>query len=421
MNYMPPLKVACCCIFFLAVAYIYHPIMHMSFSIIDDPWMLLVNKYTHPADFGAQYFKAVFTRINDIQYSPVNTLYYALIYRVNKFDPYFFHLFNVVLHLCNALMILLVSERILQLFDIDHRKIISIITAMIWCIHPINVEPVIWVSGSKILLCTLFSLLSFYGFLLAFSRGKSIHWLICIVCFIISMFIKEQGMMTPYMFILFILAYKLRFPDQQWSVLFKSYPVYFILIVMSVTFCLFTVFKVNEVETSNFKPIATYPLLQRILLCFFCLRFYLVNLIFPVNLHYHYPFPIRPYDPVPLSFYAFPLMFVLFFICLILYIWKSKNFPFIFLCVGILLIQLSLELQIIPMTRPAIMADRYMYLPSFSLILLAVSWSVNSLYKKIHHFLPKRLLLMFVLILFFFFVTYSEQLVFNWSQFNIVK
>jgi hypothetical protein len=80
-----------------------------------------------------------------------------------------------------------------------------------------------------------------------------------------------------------------------------------------------------------------------------------------------------------------------------------------------------LELQIIPMTRPAIMADRYMYLPSFSLILLAVSWVVNSFYKNIHHFLPQRLILMFILIMFFFFVTYSEQLVFNWSQFNIVK
>jgi hypothetical protein len=89
--------------------------------------------------------------------------------------------------------------------------------------------------------------------------------------------------------------------------------------------------------------------------------------------------------------------------------------------VGILLIQLSLELQIIPMTRPAIMADRYMYLPSFSLILLAVSWIVSSFFKNSYHFLTRRLLLMFVLIMFFFFVTYSEQLVFSWSQFNIVK
>ena len=414
-------KIIFSCLYILAISFIYHSITRMSFSMVDDPWMLLMNKYAQPENFNANYLKLVFTRINDIQYSPLNTLYYALIFKINKFDPYYFHIFNVILHVSNAVMIMLVSSKLLQIFEIDNYRIKAIISAVIWSIHPINIEPVVWISGSKILLCTFFSLVSFHQFLIAFVGKEKNNLYYSALAFLVSLFIKEQGMMTPFMFILFLMAYKLRFRSTEIKTLLRSFPFYLITILISITFCLFTVFKVNDVSTINFTPIAIYPLYQRIILSFFCLRFYLVNLIFPVRLHYHYPYPMHPNEMMPISYYIFPLVFIFFAVSFTIYSLKSKNFPFIILCTGIFLIQLSLELQIIPMTRPAIMADRYMYLPSFSMILLCSHVIMDYALPKFNNEIFKRSFLFAVIFILIYYITYSEQLVSNWLIFNIAS
>lgn len=327
-----PLWIGC---FVLVTAYVYSPIVQMGFCQADDLWMLLTNKYVNPSQFSGNYFRAVFTRVNDIQYSPVNTLYYAVVYKLNRLDPYYFHFCNYILHLLNFYLVYLVSCRLLNIFAIPNSRTIAILTAVFWCVHPINVEPVVWVSGSKILLCTLFTLLAFFYFLDGYKKQKGYLFGLSMFFYIVSMFVKEQGMMTPFMCIFVLIM--LRFRDPQLKRLLLRPLAYHIAgLLISTGFALFTIFHVNEIESINFKPISAYPPMHWVVLCFYCLRFYVINLMFPVNLHYHYPFPIGPTDTIPVMYYVFPALFVLFFILFIIYTWKSRNAPFIYTCIGIL-------------------------------------------------------------------------------------
>jgi protein O-mannosyl-transferase len=407
--------------FVLITAYVYSPISQMGFCEVDDIWMLLTNPYARPDSFSSAYFRDVFMRINDIQYSPINTLYYAAIYRINQFDPYYFHFFNYLLHVFNGLLVFVVAKRILRIFEIPNDWLIACLTAFFWCVHPMNVEPVVWVSGSKILICTCFMLLSFHFFLVAHQRQQMRFYLLSMLFFILSVFVKEQGMMSSFMYVFFVLMIWMKDPSQKIAALFRPWWFHVLGIVGTVSFALFTMLHINEIESINFKPISAYPTMHWLVLCFYCLRFYVINIFFPINLHYHYPFPISPTEPIPLMYYIFPVLFTLFFILFLINIWKKKNASFVLLCIGIFFIQISLELQVIPMTRPAIMADRYMYFPSFSLLMLVGHVFINNLSQYFKQPVPRRLLLIGVAVVFVFFISYSKQLIINWSAFNLVK
>jgi len=404
----------------LLSAYIYGPLTLLGFCSADDPWMLLLNKYAHPESYSLQYLREVFTRINDIQYSPVNTLVYSLIYRFNAYDPYYFHLFNFCLHMANGIILLLLARRILSAFSIPNAGIIAYLVYMLWCLHPLNVEPVVWVSGSKILICTFLTLVSFYYFVKAFPQNNLRSYLISTLFFIASCFCKEQGIITPFMCLLFAVCYQLK-RNGTWRV--GQRATYFIVlsILFSAAFGVFTLYTVNDLPKSHFVPIAAYPLQQRIMLCFYCIRFYIMNFLFPYNLHLHYPFPIRSYESLPFVYVLFSLLFLSFCIFLMLLVRKSKDFYFYVLCLGIFLLQIFLELQIIPMTRPAIVADRYMYLPSFGLLLAGMHLLVNQCYILVKNRKAQRLCAAFFVIYILYFSTYSNQLVKNWANINLVK
>lgn len=121
----------------------------------------------HPEKYSFYYFDNIFHRISNIQYSPLNTFYYSLIYKINGYDPYYFHLANVIIHLINTLLVFLLSKQILRAFNIQGASYISLITSFLWGICAVNVEPVVWISGSKILISTFLTLVSF----LCFIRG----------------------------------------------------------------------------------------------------------------------------------------------------------------------------------------------------------------------------------------------------------
>src|SRR5882757_7864462 len=102
----------------LPALFCYNHIVVLSFSTPDDRWMLLKNPLVHPVDFSFSYLVKTFTSFNDIQYSPLNTIYYYLVFQINGFDPYYFHLFSFIFHLLNAAIIYGIAKEMLKAFDI---------------------------------------------------------------------------------------------------------------------------------------------------------------------------------------------------------------------------------------------------------------------------------------------------------------
>ncbi|RQO66477.1 hypothetical protein DBR43_30175 [Pedobacter sp. KBW06] len=351
----------------ILMSLIYKELNGLRFANVDDQWMLLDDVLVRPAKFDPEFLKKVFTNINSLQYAPLNTLYYYLIYKINGYDPYWYHLISFFVHVLNTALIYTISKTIFRLFHIGNVTVLAYVVTVLWAILPFNVESVVWISASKILLFSFFGLLSFMWFIKAYVNGSKGYYVASILAFTLAFLAKEQAVLLSLMFLVFRYCY-----DRQYDqVNLKKTIVYLLpFMVLSLVFGLVTVYAAVYGDGSH--DIARYPFYQRIVLTFYCLCFYVFNLFVPIDLHYHYPFPNAAGQALPLKFYVYPVVFGLLSWQLTGLLKGGKNFNFYLLCIGIFFAHLLLSIQVFPLARAAVVADRYMYLSSFGLLMMAV-------------------------------------------------
>ena len=69
-----------------------------------------------------------------------------------------FHLVNVALHLCNTLLVYYLASRLVT--PPRDSSYAALLAGLLFALHPVNVEAVMWVAGRTDLLCCLFFLLA---------------------------------------------------------------------------------------------------------------------------------------------------------------------------------------------------------------------------------------------------------------------
>lgn len=398
----------------LALTYIYNMLPAMNFTLQDDRWMLLTHENVHPSHFSFEWLWNVFSSFNENQYSPINTLYFYGIYQINGYDPYYYHLFPLIIHVFNTLLIFIICREVFQSFSIGRPVLNAYLVCLLWSIHPLNGEAVIWVCGSKILLCSCCCLLSFLFFIKGTKHDKFRFYVLSFVFFSLGGFIKEQAMVTPIMFLCYRVCLKLQngLSAFRWE---RSYWWILLMLLVNVPVGIITI---NANRIGGGPPMLDYPVIQRIVLSFYCLSFYITNLIVPINLHYHYPFPVQPGAPMSLNYYLYPVCFIAFLILLGLLLRQNRYRFFYLMGMFVFVLQLALVLQVIPMTRPAIMADRYMYMSSLGLLLILLPPVVNGLFMKAK---GKYVLSVLLGIYVIFFILYSHHLTFKWLDYNMIN
>ena len=119
----------------------------------DDQWVV-INKYT---DTGLDWKNlwAVLTEFYHGQYAPFNELSYILIHAVFGYSPMAFHVASILWHVANTVLLFLFLSRLLKMIPgnplAEQSRNIAWICTLLWAVHPVNVEPVAWISASKIL------------------------------------------------------------------------------------------------------------------------------------------------------------------------------------------------------------------------------------------------------------------------------
>lgn len=146
---------------------IYYPVIFAPFCSTDDYRMIESLRNQDSFDIyrlffphGGQYYRPL--------------LYLTFI--VDKYawglEESFMHLENLVLHLCNALLVFASVRMLFRAWKIDPGPWSPLAAALIFALHPINTEAVAWVSGRTDLLACFFVLLSLW-FLAAFLHGRN--------------------------------------------------------------------------------------------------------------------------------------------------------------------------------------------------------------------------------------------------------
>ncbi len=146
----------------------------------------------HPRVVGLQWLKI----LSFHEYRPIRTLTYAINYSLGGEDPFGYHLFNVVLHGLNAVLVFLL------LYKISSLPVLAGAGAAIFASHPVQTAAVAYVSGRKDLLATFFILLGCYWYSSYRSTGRRLFLLLCLLGFLLGVLSKEVAIVLPALLLL---------------------------------------------------------------------------------------------------------------------------------------------------------------------------------------------------------------------------
>jgi len=344
----------------------------------DDSHYILGNRLIKDLTFAN--LKGIFTYFTLDLYTPLVLLSYSIEYYFFKLNPYGYHLTNLILHLCNSLLVFWI---IFLLCD-KKKPGIAFIAALLFGIHPMRVESVAWIAERKDMLYSFF-LLGASVFYLSYLRGRRERlYYFCLLSFILSLLSKPMGMLFPLLMILFDY-----FTGQAYfsrKNLLKKTPFFMIALI----FMLFIV-------TAGVKKIIHHPptcILNNMLVASHAVVFYLYKLFLPVRLSCLYPYPEQSQGVLAGIFLFSPA--ILLALTAVVAISRKYTNKIVFGCLFFIITILP-SLQLIPYL-PSIAADRNTYIPYLGLFYIignAISW----VYARLENRVVKNIFSLFLVVI----------------------
>ncbi len=127
---------------------------------------------------------------------PVTWLSHALDYQIYDQDPAGHHQTSMLLHALNAVLLFFVLWRATGYAGR------SFMVAALFAVHPLNVEPVVWISERKTLLSMMFFLLALGAYRWYVSKPKAGRYLVVAVLFALGLMAKPQIITFPFVLLL---------------------------------------------------------------------------------------------------------------------------------------------------------------------------------------------------------------------------
>ena len=387
------------------------PISDNGFLSWDDDMILTQNPYVKNLNSNTISHNFTFDTFTFLTYT-----IFSVIYQIWGENPLPFHLFSIIIHLLN---IILVFHLLKNFFN--NKWIVFFIT-ILFAIHPTRIESVAWISETKGLLFGMFALISYNLYIKYLkSNFKTVIYLIISAIVILASLSKIQGLLIPISFFVFdfyyrrnigvisilekvfllILLISITNPLFVWValgifivfLLIKSFikeqsinwklsvSILFVLLV----FYFFNMNKINEYFAFyrlNPDSGIDFSLFERFILAGMALAMYFRYLVFPVSLNAVYPYPNRLPDG-SLQSDTFIWFFVLLMVVgiTVFFIIKHKKLNRIYLFAWFFfLVNISMVMHIFPIEGRIVAADRYTYIPYIGLFMI-IGVGLKDLFK----------------------------------------
>ncbi len=381
---------------FLITFLIYTPALKNDFVSWDDEVYVCENN--HINSLNLRFFSWMLTTFYAGNWHPLTWLSHATDYAIWGLNPFGHHLTSIILHGMNTLLVfLLVMQLMLRgramnqvptpssvfLSLPTQHLIAAVVTALMFGLHPLHVESVAWVAERKDLLCAFFFLLTLCSYLFYTSsvaaKNRRAWFTACIVFTTAALMAKPMAVTLPLVLLLLDIYPLKRIAfsegtDKHRKVLLEKVP-FFLLIFIS---ALVTV--LAQHSGGAFKTLERMPLHFKLLNALHSPFFYLANMLWPVKLVPFYPFPadVRLFDLT----HGISGILALTITAACIWLWKRGRILF-FTAWAYYLITLLPVVGIIQVGSQAA-ADRYTYLPSVSIFLLA-GIGVSQLFAALGH------------------------------------
>ncbi len=326
----------------------FHGVLDNDFiSFWDDDIYIAENELIK--DLSASGLYRIFSTPDNNHYTPLTTLSRAVDYRLFGLEAGGYHGTSLLIHLLNAALVY-----ILILF-IGRHYLVAGITALVFAIHPMQVETVAWVTGRGQLLGALFLL----GALIAYIRyrkGRRLDYWIALLLFILAILSSPLAVVL----VPFMLLMDYRFERKHDAMLWVDKLPFLAIAIGSGIFALSNVQSLQTdqpaISFTNGIFYASYGLMQ-----------YILKMWAPYGLSSYYPFPAG--GDLPVIYYA-SLAVDIVVVGGALYVWRANRvliWGLLFFGAGIFLF---LKFSFLNPYGDYVMADRYVYLPFIGLGLI---------------------------------------------------
>ncbi|MBK8270824.1 MAG: tetratricopeptide repeat protein [Planctomycetes bacterium] len=269
-----------------------------------------------------------------------------------------FHRTSLILHVLNTALVAVV------LYQLFGNIPAATLMAVIFGVHPLTVEPVVWIADRKTLLAAFFALISMSCYLRFVHRRGWISYSSMTLAFALSVLSKPTAAMLPIALLLIdiwpLQRLSLRSIRRNvWGIFVEKLPLFAILAVSG-----FIAYWSSKISLDTTEVGESNPLTFLLALCH-NIAFYFWKILWPVNLTPHYPFPpsIKLIDSTMII--GLIVCTVILAICLIGF--RRTRAPLIgFVTFVILLLPtLSIMKQTITLT-----SDKYIYFPVIGLLMV---------------------------------------------------
>jgi len=273
------------------------PLCTADFTNWDDPATIWDNPRLNPPTLDNMLY--YWTHANMDLYAPVTYTVWAILAWIAqvptpdalgiRLNPWIFHTANVLLHLGSALAAFELLRRLVS------RPSAALAGALLFAVHPVQVESVGWVSGLKDVLWGLFSLLALWQYVLfvqaevasdqwAVASKKSKrrreastngtrwgHYAVALVCLGLALLSKPSAMVTP--LIAFLIDYFLL--RRRFVAAVRALWPWFLLALLVA---------IHATRVQPGSQLSPWPIWNRPLIAADALAFYLYKLIWPIHL-----------------------------------------------------------------------------------------------------------------------------------------
>lgn len=330
-----------------------------------------------PEIFVSDYWKTEQWEIEERSglYRPLVIASFAVNYAVDRLNPFGYHLFNLLIHSLNCILIYFI------ICFLTTRRPLAFLSAVIYALHPIHTEAVASIVGRSELLAALFVFLAWFLHLLNQNREMSstrpfLLQTMSVLAYFFGLLCKENAITFLGILLLSDYCFHLKqdgFP--RYRVLWRKYWGYLIVT------CLYLVIRFQVVGTPGVPPQGRDYGLQPLwidpsfLTSLFTMSkvffYYIVKLVLPISLS-----PDYSYNSIPLSksFWEKDVIigFCLAIGLLILALYSVHKRPLVSFSILFFFLTASLISNLIVISG-VLMADRLLYLPSFGICMCMAS------------------------------------------------
>lgn len=342
------------------VGLLFSKVLFFDFANYDDNIYLTSNKYVQNLNLSNVLY--ILSHQFYGHYFPITLLVHTIENFFFGLNPFIYHATSLVLHICNTALVYFLFK------THSKEKILPVLLALVFGIHPLQIETVAWIGARNNVLSSFFVLsgLVFYNEFLKEKKYIDLIW--CFFLFLIACLAKSSAVIFPLLMFVFDWYSKRKF---KLGVLLEKIPFFTISLIIGLI-AVRAAHHFGSVEPLSLN----YSWYNRPFLLSYQIGLFLANFLFPVDLLVRYDNPIEESGLLPiwsyLSFILIPLLGWL--------IYRAKQQrKVIFGLLGAFVV-ISLVLKINFSTN-VIAADRYLYLavPFLGIVLVSVSNKLNRL------------------------------------------